>query len=47
LERHVATLNSILCVPDDVLFRDLDGEAVILNLRTGTYFGLDEVGTRM
>jgi hypothetical protein len=34
-------------VPDDVLFRDLDGEAVILNLRTGTYFGLDELGTRM
>jgi hypothetical protein len=43
----MATLNSTLRVPDDVLFRDLDGEAVILNLRTGTYFGLDEVGMRM
>jgi hypothetical protein len=30
----------------DVVFRDLQGEAVILHLGTGTYFGLDEVGTR-
>jgi len=31
----------------DVVFRDLAGEAVILNLATGTYFGLDAVGTRI
>jgi Coenzyme PQQ synthesis protein D (PqqD) len=31
----------------DVMFRDLDGEAVILNLDTGTYFGLNAVGTRI
>ena len=31
----------------DVLFRDLDGEAVILDLQAGTYFGLNAVGTRM
>ena len=31
---------------ESVLFRDLDGEAVILELESGTYFGLDEVGTR-
>jgi hypothetical protein len=30
----------------DVVFRDLQGEAVILHLGTGIYFGLDEVGTR-
>lgn len=30
----------------DVVFRDLDGEAVVLHLGTATYFGLDEVGTR-
>jgi hypothetical protein len=29
----------------DVLSRTLDGEAVLLDLRTGTYFGLNEVGT--
>jgi len=31
----------------DVVFRDLSGEAVLLNLTTGTYFGLNESGTRM
>jgi len=35
-----------LRVSEDVVFRELDGEAVILNLDSGTYFGLDEVGTR-
>ena len=30
-----------------MIHRDLDGEAMILNLKTGTYFGLDKVGTRM
>ena len=34
-------------ISDDVVFRDLAGEAVILNLSSGVYFGLDEVGTRM
>ncbi|MGA7877557.1 MAG: PqqD family protein [Desulfoferrobacter sp.] len=34
-------------VPEDVLFRELDGEAVILNLESEQYFGLDEVGTGM
>jgi len=33
--------------PDDVLLSELDGECVILNLKTEAYFGLDEVGTRM
>lgn len=32
-------------VAESVVFRELDGEAVILNLDTGTYFGLDDVGT--
>jgi hypothetical protein len=31
----------------DVVFRDLEGEAVILDLASGTYFGLNEVGTRI
>ena len=34
-------------IPDDVVFRDLAGEAVLLHLGTGTYFGLDAVGTRI
>lgn len=34
-------------VPDGVLIQELDGEAVLLNLDSGRYFGLDEVGTSM
>ena len=36
-----------LLVPDNVLFRELEGESVILDLDSEQYFGLDEVGTRM
>ena len=31
----------------DVVSRVLDGEAVLLHLGRGTYFGLNEVGTRV
>jgi len=41
------SLDATVTVPEDVVFRELDGEAVILNLESGTYFGLDAVGTRM
>lgn len=34
-------------IPQDVLFREIDGEAVILNLDNEAYHGLGEVGTRM
>jgi len=34
-------------VPESVLFRDLDGESVLLETGSGRYYGLDEVGTRM
>ena len=34
-------------VPPGVTFRDLDGEAVVLELESGRYFGLNETGTRM
>jgi hypothetical protein len=43
----MATLESTIHLPEDVLFRDLGGEAVLLNLESGKYYGLDEVGTRM
>jgi len=41
------TLASRIRINDDVVFHDLQGEAVILNLKTGVYFGLDPVGTRI
>jgi hypothetical protein len=31
----------------DVLFRELAGEAVLLNLSSGVYYGLDRVGTQV
>ena len=34
-------------IPEDVVFRDLDGEGVLLNLATGTYFGLNPTATRV
>ena len=41
------TLDDRLVIPPTVVSRDLDGESVILNLDTGIYFGLDEIGTVM
>jgi len=32
---------------DDVLFQEVGGEAVLLNLASESYFGLDPVGTRI
>lgn len=40
-------LQATVVIPDDVLFRELQGEAIILNLATGVYFGLDEIGSRI
>ena len=34
-------------VSEDVLFQELQGDAVLLDLKTGVYFGLDKVGTRI
>jgi hypothetical protein len=40
------SLRDSLSIPADVLFRQLDTEAVLLNLKSGTYFGLNDVGAR-
>ncbi len=42
-----ASLENTFILSKDALFRDLDGEAVILDLDSGTYFGLNAVGTRI
>jgi hypothetical protein len=36
-----------ISIPDSVLSTELDSEGVLLNLETGEYFGLDEVGLEM
>jgi Coenzyme PQQ synthesis protein D (PqqD) len=38
-------LDRVVRVPDDVIFRELQGEGVLLNLGTSMYFGLDHTGT--
>lgn len=43
----MASLTSTIHIPKDVLFHELGGEAVLLNLADGKYYGLDDVGTRM
>ena len=40
------SVESAVRTKDDVIFNDLQGEVVLLNLKTGIYFGLDPVGTR-
>ncbi len=37
--------DSVVKVAPDVLFSEVQGEAVLLNVKTGTYFGLNQVGT--
>ncbi|MEK7435723.1 MAG: PqqD family protein [Pseudomonadota bacterium] len=36
-----------LAVSDEVVLRDLAGEAILLDMNTNTYFGLNPVGTRV
>lgn len=40
-------IDSRVHILDDVLFQELQGEAVLLNLKTGVYLGLNPVGTRI
>ena len=41
------SLASRVKISEHTLFQELSGEAVLLELSRGAYFGLDEVGTRI
>ena len=41
------TLDRTVTPSEDAVFRELDGQSVLLNLATGMYFGLDAVGTHV
>jgi hypothetical protein len=41
------SLDSLVTPSEDAVFRELDGQSVLLNLATGMYFGLDAVGTHV
>jgi hypothetical protein len=40
-------LDTVVAPAEDAVFRELDGQSVLLNLATGMYFGLDAVGTHV
>ncbi|MFC1879678.1 PqqD family protein [Chloroflexota bacterium] len=40
-------IKSRVIISDQVMFRDLGDEMVLLNIETGKYFGLDDVGARL
>jgi coenzyme PQQ synthesis protein D (PqqD) len=41
------TINSCVVVPESVIAREVGGETVILDLDSGTYFGLNPIATDM
>ena len=41
------SLDQSLAIREDALFRELDGEGVVLDLASGRYFGVDRVGARI
>jgi hypothetical protein len=43
----MVTLDSVVKIADDVIFQELEGEAVLLNMQSEIYFGLDAMGTRI
>lgn len=45
--RRGLSLTTRVRIPEHVMSQDLQGEMVILNLDTGVYWGLNEVGTRI
>ena len=42
LQKH-----QLFTISDDVLFQEVGGETVLLDLGSENYFGLDEIGTRI
>jgi len=41
------SLAAMVELSQDVAFREMEGESVLLDLASGTYFRLNEVGTRL
>ncbi len=43
----MTTLDSRVKIPSEVIFQQLDGEAVLLSTQSEIFFGLDSVGTQI
>ncbi|MBE9213097.1 lasso peptide biosynthesis PqqD family chaperone [Plectonema cf. radiosum LEGE 06105] len=46
-DQHEIVESSLVVVAEDQISSDLGGEAVILNMKSGIYHGLNEVGARI
>ena len=44
---NMISLQQKVTVSSEVLSQEVDGETVLLDLKSESYFGLDEVGTRI
>ena len=44
---NTISLDSVIVAAQEQISTDLDGESVILELRSGEYFGLNELGSRV
>lgn len=45
--RQRPSLDATVTIPSTILCQTLEQDMVLLNLSTGTYFGLDPIGSRM
>jgi hypothetical protein len=45
--QKILSLDSVVSASKDQIFSELVDEAVILDLRTGVYYGIDSVGARI
>lgn len=43
----MSTLQRRIVIDESVTWANLDDEAILLNVKTGIYYGLDDVGTRI
>lgn len=39
------TLNSVIARSESIMFSDLDGQTIMLNIETGEYYDIDPVGS--
>lgn len=39
--------NCKVTIPEELVYQELDGEMVLLNMQSGQYFGIDEIGSKI
>jgi hypothetical protein len=44
---NTISIDAVISAAEGQVFSNLDGQIAILNLKTGMYYGLDEIGARI